>query len=100
MPAAEWAIPISLLHSVTFGVYWIAGVAYVDQLAPNDLKATAQGLFYASFGIAGVLGGPINGYIFDTLGANWLFLISSVFALGAVGLLWLGRPLPVRASYT
>ncbi|NOH10073.1 MAG: MFS transporter [Chloroflexi bacterium] len=92
MPSAEWAIPIALLNSVTFGVYWVAGVAYVNQLAPKELKATAQGLFYASFGISGVLGSPINGYIFDTLGASWLFLISSVLGLGAAGLLWLGRP--------
>lgn len=98
MPSAGWAIPISLLHSVTFGVYWVAGVASVDRLAPVDLKATAQGLFYASFGIAGVLGGPINGYLFDTLGASWLFLIASALALGALALLWLGKPLPLQPS--
>ena len=92
MPAAVWAIPISLLHSVTFGVYWIAGVAYVDNLAPDNLKATAQGLLYATMGMAGILGGPIAGLIFDTLGAGWLFVASSVMALSALVLLWFGRP--------
>ena len=98
MPAAEWAIPISLLHSVTFGVYWIAGVAYVNRLAPDNLKATAQGLLYASMGAAGVLGGPVSGMIFDAVGAEWLFFASSIMALGAMGLLWFGRPAKIAAT--
>jgi PPP family 3-phenylpropionic acid transporter len=92
MPAAAWAIPIALLHSVTFGVYWVAGVAYVHALAPDDLKATSQGLLYAAMGIAGVLAGPLSGYVFDALGANRLFLISALVALTAGLILRLALP--------
>jgi PPP family 3-phenylpropionic acid transporter len=92
MPTASWAVPISLLNSVTFGVFWIAGVAYVDRLAPANMKATSQGLLYTAMGVGGVLGGPISGSIFDSLGANWLFIASGVMALGAFGLLSLARP--------
>lgn len=92
MPTAYWAVPISLLNSVTFGVYWIAGVAYVEKLSPANMKATSQGLLYTAMAVAGVLGGPISGSIFDSLGASWLFIASGIMALGAFGLLSFARP--------
>ena len=95
MPSPEWAIPISLLHSITFGLYWIAGVSYVNWLAPGNLKATAQGLFYATFSLSSVVGSPLNGYLFDTLGAAWLFRLSTITSAVACIFLWAGRPTAV-----
>ncbi len=92
MPSPEWAIPISLLHSITFGVYWIAAVSYVNWLAPPNMKATAQGLFHAVFGLSNVIGSPINGAIFDMMGAAWLFRATSLTAIVACILLWFGKP--------
>ncbi|NKQ35864.1 MAG: MFS transporter, partial [Chloroflexi bacterium] len=43
---APWqALIISLLHGLSFGLMWIAGVAYADKNAPAGLGATAQGVF-------------------------------------------------------
>ncbi len=92
IPAPGWAIPISLLHSITFGVYWIAGVSFVDALAPVDWRATAQGLFYSLMGLSRALGGPLNGYIFDGWGAARLFQFSAAMALLAIVFLYFGVP--------
>jgi hypothetical protein len=36
--------------------------------------------------------------IFDAVGAEWLFFASSIMALGAMGLLWFGRPARIAAT--
>lgn len=92
MPSPEWAIPISLLHGITFGIYWIASISYVNGLAPGSIIATAQGLFYAAFGLSSVIGSPINGYLFDTVGAMGLFRLSALTSIVACILLWIGKP--------
>jgi hypothetical protein len=41
-----WAVlPSELLHGVTFGAYWSAGISLASSTAPPALSATAQGLF-------------------------------------------------------
>jgi PPP family 3-phenylpropionic acid transporter len=97
MPAPEWAIGIGLLTGVTFGGLWVAGVAYADALAPRELKATAQGLFSAVlYSLSGVIGSPISGMLFDSVGPAMLFRIYSVCGVIALGLLWWGtRPADV-----
>ncbi len=88
MPAPQWAVPINLLHGVTFGALWVAGVAYADALAPDELKATAQGLFSATlYSISGVIGAPISGLLFDTIGPAALFRVYAVLGIIALMLL-------------
>ncbi len=91
MPTPQWAAPISLLHGVTFGALWVAGVAYADALAPEGLKATAQGLFSATFfSLSSVIGTPISGFLFDRIGPATLFQSYAVLGLIALGILWWG----------
>ncbi len=101
MPSPIWAVPISLLHGLTFGALWVTGVAYVDALAPEELKATAQGLFFASFfGFSRVLGTSLSGLLFDMIGPAALFQTYALFGLVALGLFWWGSPRarPSRAA--
>lgn len=89
MPSAVWAIPISLLHGIGFGAYYIGGVAYVNDLAPPDLKATAQGLFnVAAFALPSIVGSPISGSLYDTIGPATLFRLYALMGLLSLGLLW------------
>ena len=92
IPTPEWALPVSLLHSFTFGVFWIGGVAYVNNLAPVGMKATGQGFFYATLNLSRVLAAPVNGYLFDTLGPAVLFRVGALIGLVALGVLWIGKP--------
>jgi PPP family 3-phenylpropionic acid transporter len=84
-------LPINLLHGVTFGLYWIASIAIANEIAPDSLRATAQGTLMAILSFSGALGGFISGWIFDIYGTAWLFRIYSVFALIALLLLWFMR---------
>jgi predicted MFS family arabinose efflux permease len=67
---------------ILFGVYKGAseGVfkAYVTDVVPKDLKATALGAFHTSVGLVMLPGGVIAGYLWDTVG-HW-----STFAYGAI----------------
>jgi PPP family 3-phenylpropionic acid transporter len=92
MSDALWVIPISLLHSFSFGVYWIATIAYVDQMASEDIKSSAQGMLYAVLNISRMLSALISGYLFDRVGGANLFLISAFVSVFAVLLLWLIKP--------
>ncbi|MCC6905409.1 MAG: MFS transporter [Anaerolineae bacterium] len=95
MPAPGWAIPISLLQSVSFGFYLIAAVSYANSLAPDDLKGTTQGLFFGAGALAGFVGSPLIGWLYDALGGRWMFLICAAIGLGALAILYFtSRPEP------
>jgi PPP family 3-phenylpropionic acid transporter len=96
MPAAEWVIPISLLNSFTFGVYWIATVAFVDQMASDAIKSTAQGMLYAVLNISRMVAALVSGYLYDLVGAANLFLIAAMFSLFAIVLFWFNNPDKVK----
>lgn len=66
---------IQLFNGLTFGLLWIAGVAYADENAPKNMKATVQGLFGAmNFGVGPAIGGFIGGFLLERIGGNGLFL--------------------------
>lgn len=89
MPAPQWAMPLALMHMVTFGPYLLAGVDYANSLAPRGLQSTAQGLFHASFLLGSTIGLPISGWLFDTIGPAALFRIYAGLGVAALlVLLW------------
>ncbi len=92
MPSAGWVIPISLLHFLTFGIYWIAAVAYVDQMAADEIKSSAQGMFYAVLNVSRMLASIVCGFLYDQVGGSHLFLITAGFSIFAVILLWMNKP--------
>jgi PPP family 3-phenylpropionic acid transporter len=92
MPSPEWAPLINLLNSVTFGFFWIGSVAYVNELAPDEIKATSQGLLLAILNLASLFSTTFAGWLYDTTGPTNLFLILAassllafiVFSLGTI----------------
>lgn len=91
MPSAVWVLPISLMNGITFGLYWVSAVSHANDLAPDNLKATAQGLLLATLNLASVLGGIIGGLIYDQFGLAFLFRSYSALVVIALGLLWVHR---------
>lgn len=79
---APWQVLlISLLHGPSFGVMWLAGVQYADDIAPAGLGATAQGMFGGVvMGLGSALGALIGGVLYDSnpvavfAWAGWLSL--------------------------
>ncbi len=92
MPDAWWVLPISLLNSLTFGVYWIATVAYVDQMASDEIKSSAQGMLYAVLNVSRMVAALVSGYIYDIVGGGNLYFISALFSLLAIILFWFNKP--------
>jgi len=98
---------IQLTHAFTFGVFYLAAVECVDALAPEGLQATAQGLFSSvTFGLSGLLGNALSGFLYEPLGMAWLYSAAACVAAAGTALYWVGtrrllaRTRPVTASGT
>lgn len=87
-----WAmVSVQLLHGLTFGAFWIAGVEVMSQRAPREVVASAQSLFAsASYGVGAFAGAVIAGQIRERAGTDAIFLALacvSTFATAAALLL-------------
>lgn len=90
MPSPLWAPYISVINSVTFGLFWIGSIAYVNELAPDEIKATSQGLLLAVMNLASLISTAFSGWLYDIAGPANLFRILSLFCLAAVIIFVLG----------
>ena len=84
---------IQLFNGLTFVLMWMAGVAYADKHAPQNMKATVQGLFGAmNFGVGASIGGFVGGPLLESIGGNGLFLAFGISIVVMTGLvLLIGR---------
>jgi MFS transporter, PPP family, 3-phenylpropionic acid transporter len=79
---------LQMLHAITYGVFHIASILYIDTLVPAGTKTLGQAVNNATtYGLGLMIGFFINGYLFEMVGLFSLFLISSGIALGG-GLLF------------
>lgn len=87
-------LAVQLTHAFTFGVFYLASVQTVDALAPEGLRATAQGVFASvSFGVSGLLGNTLGGLLYEPLGMGRLYAAAALLAAAATVLYWAGtRP--------
>jgi PPP family 3-phenylpropionic acid transporter len=82
------AIAIELLHGVSWSLFWVVCVEYVNMLVREDWRATGQSLLYvAYFGAGAIVGNFWTGYLQDThMKVADIFLLNAGIAT-AVGLL-------------
>jgi PPP family 3-phenylpropionic acid transporter len=72
---------IQLTHALTFGAFYLAAVQEVDVLAPEGLRATAQGAFASlAFGVGGAVGNVLSGAGYQALGMRGLYLAAALVA--------------------
>jgi len=74
-----------LLNGMCFPLFWVAGVSYADELAPEGLKSTAQGLLggmVSGFGAAA--GGLAGGLLLGGVGGQVLYLSTGGFLLASL----------------
>jgi len=84
-PAPGIILLSQTLHSLTFGALMIGGIIYVNQRAPEDLRASAQSVYIAlSLGAGGLLGGQISGALYDALGVFNMMLANAAISAAAL----------------
>ena len=92
-------LAVQLTHAFTFGVFYLASVETVDVLAPQGLRATAQGLFASiTFGVSGLAGNAVGGLLYEPLGMARLYASAALLAAVATILYWAGTRPPAGAK--
>jgi PPP family 3-phenylpropionic acid transporter len=77
-------VAVQLLHGVTFGVFWIAGVQLLAERAPAQVSASAQSLFAAaSYGVGALVGALLAGEVREVWGTPAIFTLLTVASAGA-----------------
>jgi PPP family 3-phenylpropionic acid transporter len=87
-------IALTLLHSMSFGVFYVASVAFMARRVPEHLRASGQGLFAAvTFGIGGLIGFSASGAGYALLGGGHaLFAVAGVVEVIAAVLVLQASP--------
>jgi nucleoside transporter len=95
---SPWVVVAFLtLHGVCFDFFFAAGFIHVDNTAPREIKASAQGLFvFLTYGLGMFLGNVLSGYVVDMNTTvrggmpvrNWgrIWLIPSLGVLAALAI--------------
>jgi predicted MFS family arabinose efflux permease len=87
-----WVFLCQLSHGLSFGLFWIAVVPWVERLSPPDLKNTGQSLLGASVGGIGVgVGLYVATRVFEYSGLRDIYIYNisiSLFTLFALAYLW------------
>ena len=73
------ALAIELLHGISWSLFWVVSVEYVNSMVRVDWRATGQSLLYAAyFGLGAIAGNFWTGYLYDAE-----IRIADVFLLNA-----------------
>jgi PPP family 3-phenylpropionic acid transporter len=79
---APWTAAVVLaqsLHGLGFGLYFVASVDAVDRAAPEDVRASAQGVHYTvSFGVGAALSLALAGALGGVASMRAVFLTAAV----------------------
>jgi PPP family 3-phenylpropionic acid transporter len=81
------------LHALSFGLWWVAALAFVKARAPAHALATAQGLFSASLAAGSVAGMLAWGALYRRAGGAAVFGAAAVvsFAGALLAVTWSAR---------
>jgi PPP family 3-phenylpropionic acid transporter len=81
------ALPVQLLHGLSFSALWVACVSLASEIAPPGLGTTAQGVLNSvHFGLGGAIAGLVGGMISERLGFGVLFLFAAAAGLAGLAL--------------
>ena len=96
----EFALFVQILNGVTFPILFVAGVTYADELAPEGMRTTAQGLYNAMVsGIGSATGGFLGGILLANIGGRGLFLVVGIAVfLVLIAVTLIRRKLPLEGT--
>ena len=89
-PDLGWVYPVQLLHGVVVTGLILGGPLYVEQVVPERLRSTGQGvLAMMGVSIGGIASNLATGWLIDHVGA------SAPYVIGGIGGIALGLLLPL-----
>lgn len=75
---------LQMMHSITFGIYYITALRYLQSVVPDEFRSSGQALFGMVWtGLAGLIAGTLGGWLSDAYGLSLVFRLGSGFALAA-----------------
>lgn len=82
------AIPVEMLHGLSWSLFWVACVELVNKLVDEKWMATGQSLLYASyFGVGAIAGNYWTGFLYESqMKISEIFLLNAGIA-GAVAII-------------
>jgi len=86
------AVSVELMHGLSFSLFVVSAVEYVNELVPPAWRATGQSLYAAAcFGAGTLAGNTFAGYLYDQMPlqqvyrfSGWLLLAVTVLAVFAL----------------
>jgi len=90
LSSAWGAVPLQLLHGLSFSAMWAAGVSYAAEVAPEGTEATALGMLGATLGLSSAIGAYGGGLLYELQGGALVFRVTVLTSLIALILLWVG----------
>ena len=73
-----------ILHSLSFGLFYVTCVNFINKVTADDVKATAQNVFTSVYiGLGSIVGNMVGGAIFDSLGGDIMYYLWAAIAFTA-----------------
>ena len=97
----QTAIFIEVLHGISWSLFWVVCVEYVNMLVVENWRATGQSLLYAAYFGAGAIAGNFwTGYLYDTkMKIAEIFLLNASIVSMVGFLIWIFmKGVKVRSS--
>lgn len=81
----ELAATVEALHGLSFSLYLVVAVQYINDRVPAEWRATGQALFWmTNFGIGSIIGNTWSGFLYDRIGVQQMFMVNGcVILIGA-----------------
>lgn len=81
--SVEW------MHGLSFSLFLVASVGFVNERVPSQWRATGQSLFSVSyFGLGSIIASLLAGYLYDVLGVQRMFLVNGLWVLAVAVTAW------------
>ncbi|MFB9274721.1 MFS transporter [Cohnella cellulosilytica] len=75
-------VAIQLMHCATFGVYYYVGTQLTSLLVPAAYRSSGQAIYGLTWGgVSGIIAGTAGGWMFQELGPQTMYRISSGITL-------------------
>ncbi len=79
-----WILLLQITHFVTYGLFHMASILYMDSLSPDDTKTFGQAVNNATtYGLGLMVGFFVSGFLYEHTSAEAMFFVSALLSMAA-----------------